>query len=443
MKIGVVGAGYVGLVAGTCLSEMGNTVIIADISEKAIETLKRGEAHYYEPGIEELLERNLREGRLSFTTSTAAMVRDSKVIFLAVGTPQGDDGCADLSYIDKAARDVAEAMEGPKTVIIKSTVPVGTNRRVEKIFAEYAAHPVEVISNPEFLKEGAAVEDFMRPDRIVVGVRSEKAADLMRHIYSPFMRTGDRLMVMDPESAEMTKYAANAMLAARISLMNEIAKICQAVGADVNHVRRGVGSDQRIGSKFLFPGLGYGGSCFPKDIRALSHLAELHGVPPLICRAVDGVNDAQRYFFLPLLEKEFGEDLKGRTFGVWGLSFKPRTDDVREAPAIDLIRELCTRGAKVKGFDPESRETAGAAFRRLGLEVELVERQYEAVKGADALLICTEWSEFRSTDFDLLREAMRGRTIYDGRNLYEPRDVAEEGFAYHCIGRPFVKPAKK
>jgi UDPglucose 6-dehydrogenase len=251
-------------------------------------------------------------------------------------------------------------------------------------------------------------------------------------------------MVMDPESAEMTKYAANAMLACRISLMNEIAKICQAVGADVNHVRMGVGSDQRIGSKFLFPGLGYGGSCFPKDIRALSHLAELHGVPPLICRAVDGVNEAQRYFFLPLLEKEFGEDLKGRTFGIWGLAFKPRTDDVREAPAIDVVRELCTRGATVKAFDPESKDTAAASFRRLGLTgVEIVEKQYEAALGVDALFICTEWSEFRSTDFDLLKETMKGRTIYDGRNLYEPESVAAEGFAYHCIGRPFITPANK
>ncbi|TLM98969.1 UDP-glucose/GDP-mannose dehydrogenase family protein, partial [bacterium] len=351
----------------TCLAEMGNHVTIADINEKSIQKLSAGKAHYYEPGIEELLARNIKEGRLKFTTSTAQMVREARVIFLAVGTPQAEDGSADLRYIEAAARDVALAMDGPRSIVIKSTVPVGTNKKVAKIMKDHARFPAEVISNPEFLKEVAAIDDFMSPDRVVVGVRTTEAAELMRAIYSPFMRIRDRLLVMDPESAEMTKYAANTMLATRISLMNEIARICQAVGADIDHVRKGVGSDERIGPKFLFPGLGYGGSCFPKDVRALAHIAQVHGIPPHIANAVDEVNSAQRYFFLPVIEKIFGSSLEGKRFAIWGLSFKPRTDDVREAPALDVVRELVEMGAEVFAFDPEAGETAVAAFNAMGI----------------------------------------------------------------------------
>jgi len=442
MKIGVVGAGYVGLVAGTCLSEMGNSVIIADLNEEVIGTLLGGEVHYYEPGLKPLLQSNIQKGRLSFTTDTAMMVRESKVIFLAVGTPQREDGSANLSYLESASVDVARAMNGPKTIIIKSTVPVGTNKRIGELIAGHTSHEVRIVSNPEFLKEGAAVDDFMGPDRVIVGVRDEASEQTMRSIYDPFMRTSDRLMVMDPESAEMTKYASNAMLACRISFMNEMAKICAEVGADVADVRKGVGSDNRIGSKFLFPGLGYGGSCFPKDVRALAHLAEGVGVEPRILRAVDDVNNLQRYLFLPRVYNEFGENLTGRSFAVWGLAFKPRTDDVREAPALDVIRELVKRGAEVKAYDPEAGSSAGAALKLLGVTegVEIVAEPYLATEGAEALFICTEWTEFRSPDYDALRDSMSRRIIFDGRNLYEPESIKAEGFTYHCVGRPTVTP---
>jgi len=442
MKIGVVGAGYVGLVAGTCLSEMGNSVIISDLNEEVVGTLLGGEVHYYEPGLKPLLKSNMEKGRLSFTVDTAMMVRESKVIFLAVGTPQREDGSANLSYLESAAVDVALAMNGPKTIVIKSTVPVGTNRRIGELISGHTSHEVKIVSNPEFLKEGAAVDDFMGPDRVVVGVRDEASEQTMRSIYEPFMRTSDRLMVMDPESAEMTKYASNAMLACRISFMNEMSRICAEVGADVAEVRRGVGSDNRIGSKFLFPGLGYGGSCFPKDVRALAHLAERVGVEPAILRAVDNVNNLQRYLFMPRVYEEFGEDLSGRTFAVWGLAFKPRTDDVREAPALDVIRELVTRGAEVKAYDPEAGASASAALKLLGVTkgVEIVNGPYLAAEGAEALFICTEWTEFRSPDYEALRESMVRRIIFDGRNIYDPGAIKGEGFTYHCVGRPIVSP---
>ncbi len=437
MRIGVIGAGYVGLVAGTCLSEMGNHVVIADMKQDVIDKLTAGKIHYFEPGLEELVERNLREERLRFTTDAAEAVRETTAIFLAVGTPQAEDGSANLSYIEAAARDVAHAMDGFRTLIIKSTVPVGTNQRLSDLVAAETDQPFDLVSNPEFLKEGAAIDDFMRPDRVVVGVRTERAERLMREIYSPFVRTGHPVMVMDPESAEMTKYVANALLASRISFMNEMANICHAVGADVDLVRRGVGSDRRIGPSFLFPGLGYGGSCFPKDVRALARVAESVDLPADMCAAVDRVNIAQRYILLPFIEDEFGQDLSGVTLALWGLAFKPRTDDVREAPAIALANALMERGATIRAYGPDARATAA---RAPGMDrVEILDRPYEALRGADALIVATEWNEFRCPDFDCIRERLKRPVIFDGRNVYDPAVLREAGFTYYSVGRPVAQ----
>jgi UDPglucose 6-dehydrogenase len=439
MRIGVIGAGYVGLVAGTCLAEMGNHVCVADVNEEVIRTLRAGRIHYFEPGLAELVERNSAEERLVFTTDTAELVARSSAIFLAVGTPQGEDGQADLSYMEAAARAVAEAMDGHRFIINKSTVPVGTNRRLAELIGGIAPHEFDVISNPEFLKEGAAIDDFMYPDRIVVGVRSRRAEAVMREIYAPFLRTGRPLMVMDPESAEMTKYVSNALLASRISFMNEMANLCQAVGADIDEVRQAVGADRRIGASFLFPGLGYGGSCFPKDVRALAHVAAEAGVPGDLCDAIDRVNVGQRTILLPAIEAEFGTDLAGATFAIWGLAFKPKTDDVREAPAIYLIRELLGRGASVRAYDPEALQTAA---REPGMEaVQFVGRPYEALDGADALVVATEWNEFRSPDFDRISKALKRPLLFDGRNIYDGATCASHGLTYHSVGRPCARPA--
>jgi UDPglucose 6-dehydrogenase len=413
---------------------MGNHVHLVDVKEEVVRTLREGRIHYFEPGLEELVQRNGAEGRLTFSTDTAAMVREAAAIFLAVGTPQAADGSADLQYIEAAAREVARAMDGPRTLIIKSTVPVGTNRRLAELVEAEAAHPCEVVSNPEFLKEGAALDDFMRPDRVVVGVRSEAAERLMRCIYAPFVRTGRPIMVMDPESAEMTKYVANALLASRISFMNEMANICGAVGADIDRVRQAVGADRRIGPSFLFPGLGYGGSCFPKDVRALARVAEAVELPADMCDAIDRVNVAQRLILMPMIEEVFGEDLSGVTFALWGLAFKPRTDDVREAPAIALARALLARGAAVRAFDPEARATAARELADGGCRI--LEKPYEALEGSDALVVATEWNEFRSPDFERIRTALRRPVIFDGRNIYDPETVSEAGFAYYSVGRP-------
>lgn len=435
MKIGVFGAGYVGLVTGTCLAEMGNHVTIADISEEKIACLREGKSPHFEPGLDEILTHNIEEKRLCFTADPVNAVVGQEAIFLAVGTPMSDDGSANLTYIRDAALMIARTMDAYRTIIIKSTVPVGTNAALTQIIAENTTHDFSVVSNPEFLKEGAAVNDFMKPDRIVIGVRDERAEKTMQRIYSPFVRTGRPVMRMDPESAEMVKYASNALLASRISFMNEMAGICDKVGADIELVRKGVGSDGRIGGAFLFPGLGYGGSCFPKDVRALSFVGQSLGVRCPICDAVDEVNVRQRLALLPVMAEVLGEDLSGKKVAVWGLAFKPRTDDVREAPALYMIEELRRRGAAVTVYDPEAMHTAR---RELGDTVEYATGAYDALTGADALLICTEWNDFRTPDFSRIRSLLKAPLIFDGRNLYDREVVAEAGFRYYSIGRPPV-----
>ncbi len=435
MKIGVFGAGYVGLVTGTCLAEMGNHVTIADISQEKIACLRQGKSPHFEPGLDEILEHNIEEGRVVFTTNPADAVAGQEAIFLAVGTPMSDNGSANLAYIREAALTIAKNMDGYRTVIIKSTVPVGTNAELTRIVRENTKQEFSVVSNPEFLKEGAAVNDFMKPDRIVVGVRDERAAKVMQRIYSPFVRTGRPVMVMDPESAEMVKYASNALLASRISFMNEMACICEKVGADIELVRKGVGSDSRIGGAFLFPGLGYGGSCFPKDVRALSFVGQTLGVTCPICDAVDAVNVRQRLALLPVMEQVLGKDLRGKKIAVWGLAFKPRTDDVREAPAIYMIEELKKRGAAIAVYDPEAMQTTR---REVGDGVEYAKGAYEALAGADALLICTEWNDFRTPDFARMKMQLKAALIFDGRNLYDREIISEAGFRYYSIGRPAV-----
>lgn len=438
MRIGVLGAGYVGLVTGTCLAEMGNDVMIADIAEEKIASLREGKSPHYEPGLDELLERNIREHRLTFTASPTEAVADTQAIFLAVGTPQGEDGSANLSYIEQAAKDVASAMDSYRTLIIKSTVPVGTNKRLSDAVAATTDQPFDMVSNPEFLKEGAAVDDFMRPDRVVVGIRTPQAAKVMRQIYGPFVRTGHPILEMDPESAEMVKYTSNALLASRISFMNEMSGICSAVGADISQVRRGVGSDRRLGPAFLFAGLGYGGSCFPKDVRALSAVARSLGQTAPICDAIDAVNLRQRDTFLPLIENEFGADLSGKRFAIWGLAFKPRTDDVREAPALHIAKILVERGASVVGFDPEAMETTR---KEIGDLIEYAPNRYNALDGADALIVATEWNEFRSPDFEEIGKRLNQKLIFDGRNLYDLELMGETGFTYYSIGRPAIRPS--
>ncbi|MHC4870666.1 MAG: UDP-glucose dehydrogenase family protein [Planctomycetota bacterium] len=437
MKIGVIGAGYVGLVAGTCFAEMGNHVHIVDVNEKVIDTLNDGRIHYYEPGLEELVKKNKADSRLKFSTDVNKMVNESKAIFLAVGTPQSDDGSADLSYIMKAAENVAEAMDGYKALITKSTVPVGTNQKIHQLVESITDHEFDIISNPEFLKEGAAIDDFMRPDRVVVGVRNEKAKRLMEDLYSPFVRTGHPIMVMDPESAEMTKYVSNAILASRISFMNEMANICSAVGADIDLVRVGVGSDRRIGQSFLFPGLGYGGSCFPKDVRALQRVAESVNLEARMCEAIDFVNVDQRLALIPSLESEYGRELNGITLSLWGIAFKPKTDDVREAPAVYLANYLMDKGAKIKAYDPEAHETA---LLSKGMErAEILDNPYKALDDSDGLIIATEWNEFRSPDFELIKNKLTRAVIFDGRNIFNPQTLKDFGFRYYSIGRPTVK----
>ncbi len=436
MHIGVIGAGYVGLVTGTCLAEMGNHVHIVDIAEDKIRSLKEGISPHFEPGLDELLKRNIDENRLSFSTDIKDAVNASEAIFLAVGTPMSRDGSANLSYIMEAAKSVAVNMDEYKTIIIKSTVPVGTNEVISDLFVENTEYDFDVVSNPEFLKEGAAIDDFMRPDRVVIGVRSAKAESTMKYIYAPFVRTGHPIMVMDPESAEMVKYASNALLASRISFMNEIANICDAVGANVDFVRKGVGSDRRLGGAFLFPGLGYGGSCFPKDVRALSHVAKKAGVESYLCDAIDMVNNEQKYALLPEIEAIIGEELSGIKFAVWGLAFKPNTDDIREAPALYMINELLQRGAEICGYDPEAMDSAR---KELGDSIDYAPNAYAALEDANALIICTEWNEFRTPDFTRMQRLLKTPLVFDGRNLYDLELMEQTGFTYISIGRPPVR----
>jgi len=431
MKIAVVGTGYVGLVAGACLAESGNDVVCVDKDQAKIRMLRRGRMPFYEPGLEELVRRNRQEGRLTFTSTLPKAVRDSAVVFIAVGTPSGEDGSADLQHVLGVARDIARAMNGYKVVVDKSTVPVGTSERVREVIRRETTHPFSVVSNPEFLKQGAAVEDFMKPDRVVIGAEDPRAEELMRELYAPFTRTGAPVMVMDCASAELSKYAANAMLASRISFMNEVANLCELVGADVDKVRQAVASDSRIGASFLFPGVGYGGSCFPKDVRAMIHFAAQKHYEFRILRAVEAVNAYQKTRLLVKMRAHFGS-LKGKTVAVWGLSFKPKTDDMREAPSVPLIEGLLAAGARVQAYDPEAMRVAKPL---LGSRVTLASGNYEALRGADCLAIVTEWNEFRRPDFGRMRKLMRTPIVFDGRNLYTPQQMTQNGFTYYSIGR--------
>ncbi len=431
MKIAVVGTGYVGLVLGACLAENGNDVLCVDKDAAKIRSLRRGRMPIYEPGLEEMVRRNQTEGRLSFTNVLGKAVRSSTIIFIAVGTPQGEDGSADLQHVLSVARDIGRAMNGYKVIVNKSTVPVGTAVRVREVIRREATHPFSVVSNPEFLKQGAAVEDFLKPDRVVLGAEDPRARKLMLDLYAPFTRTGAPILVMDCASAELSKYAANALLAARISFMNEIANACELLGADVDEVRRAIGSDRRIGPSFLFPGVGYGGSCFPKDVKALLKFAADKGYDFQVLRAVEAVNTSQKQRLVDKMEAHFGQ-LKGRTIAIWGLAFKPRTDDMREAPAIAIINRLLELGARVQAFDPQAEEMARRLF---GSRISLARKSYDALKGADALAIVTEWNEFREPDFAKMRKLMRAPVIFDGRNIYSPAQLRALGFAYFSIGR--------
>ena len=431
MKIAVVGTGYVGLVAGACFAENGNEVVCVDKDEAKVRLLRRGRIPIYEPGLQEIVTRNTSERRLTFTTLLSKAVRQSTIIFIAVGTPQDEDGSADLQHVMAVARDIARAMNDYKVVVDKSTVPVGTAARVRDTIRRETTHPFSVVSNPEFLKQGAAVEDFMKPDRVVIGAEDPRAAELMKELYAPFTRTGAPIMVMDCASAELCKYAANALLATKISFMNEVANVCDVFGANVDDVRRAVGSDRRIGPSFLFPGVGYGGSCFPKDVKAIIRFAADNKYDFDILKAVEAVNQRQKGILVGKMEKHFGS-LKGKTIGVWGLAFKPRTDDMREAPAIPMIEKLLAAGARIQAYDPEAMKIAKGIF---GSRVQLCERSYDALKGADALALITEWSEFREPDFPRMRKLMRQPVIFDGRNIYSPEQMRAHGFTYLSIGR--------
>ncbi len=437
MNIAVIGTGYVGLVTGACFAESGNDVICVDIDKEKVAKLNRGEIPIYEPGLEELINNNREAGRLQFITDTNYGVQNSEVIFIAVGTPEDTDGSADLSQVLAVAASIGKVMNGPKIVVNKSTVPVGTADLVGQEIAKYTNIPCDVVSNPEFLKEGSAIEDFMKPDRVVIGTSSVESAEVMRDLYAPFVRTNNPILVMDVRSAEVTKYAANAFLATRVSFMNEIANLCEAVGADVNNVRRGIGTDQRIGSSFLFPGVGYGGSCFPKDVRALMKTSAQYESPLRIVSAVDEVNAAQKLRLPQKVVQHFGS-VKGRTFALWGLAFKPKTDDMREAPSIAIVQELVRLGAKFKAFDPEAHETGRRALGSARESVVIVENAYDALDGADALLIVTEWNEFRRPNFGKMSSMLKEPTIFDGRNLFEPTTMKRLGFNYYSIGRPPV-----
>ena len=431
MNLGVIGTGYVGLVAGTCFAESGNDVTCVDIDEKKISALKMGRVSFYEPGLEELVRRNLEEQRLSFTTDLKATVRQASVVFIAVGTPQGSDGAADIEQVLATAKAIGQAMDGYKVIVNKSTVPAGTADRIRALLAAATSHPFAVVANPEFLKEGAAVEDFMKPDRVVLGGDDSQAIELVKELYEPFVRTGNPILIMDARSAEMSKYAANGMLAAKISFINEVANLCEKVGADVDEVRRAIGLDRRIGPHFIFPGIGYGGSCFPKDIRALIGMGEPLLEMPLL-RAVDRVNERQKGVLVEKVKRHFGADLTGLTFAVWGLSFKPRTDDMRDAPSIVVIEALLKAGGRIEAYDPEAMEEARKIFAD---RVRYHRRNYDALKGADALLVVTEWNEFRRPNFQTIKELLKSPVIFDGRNVYDAQELKRLGFTYYSIGR--------
>ncbi len=435
MKISVIGSGYVGLVVGACLAETGNDVVCADIDSKKIEGLKKNILPIYEPGLEGLVERNQEQGRLQFTTDVGDAIGQSDVVFIAVGTPPGEDGSADLKHVLKVAEAIGKNIQREMVVVTKSTVPVGTASKVASEIGKHARHPFHMCSNPEFLKEGAAVDDFMKPDRVVLGVDSQQARRVMSELYSPFVRTGNPIILMDIRSAEMTKYAANGMLATRISFMNEIANLCEKVGANVDFVRKGIGSDSRIGSSFLFPGPGYGGSCFPKDVKALIRTADDSGLPLDVLSAVDSVNERQKQLLGKKLRAALDNKLKGARIAIWGLAFKPRTDDMREAPSLTLIEELLKEGASICAHDPAA---MGEARHSVGDRIEYAETNYDALVGADALVVVTDWNEYRHPDFVRVRSALKRPVIIDGRNLYDPEQMKELGIQYFSIGRPSV-----
>jgi UDPglucose 6-dehydrogenase len=438
MNIAVVGTGYVGLVAGACFAETGNDVVCVDINQNKVDALNSGDIPIFEPGLEDLVKSNAKAKRLSFTTSLKDAVQASDIIFIAVGTPQDEDGSADLTHVLAVARAIGEHMNGPKIVVDKSTVPVGTADLVKREIEKTSKFPVDVVSNPEFLKEGAAIDDFLRPDRVVVGVASDNAGAVMRELYAPFVRTNNPILVMDIRSAEMTKYAANAMLALRVSFMNEIANLCEKSGADISKVRIGIGTDSRIGMSFIFPGIGYGGSCFPKDVQALIRTGKDHGVDLRIARSVEEVNKTQKMLMVEKIVSHFGATkVRGKTFAMWGLAFKPKTDDVREAPALSICSELIKLGARVKAFDPEANSTFKDKFGDHA-DIEYVDNNYDALRGSDALIVCTEWNAFRQPNFKRIKEELVSPVIFDGRNIYEIADMRAHGFTYYSVGRPAV-----
>jgi UDPglucose 6-dehydrogenase len=436
MKICVVGTGYVGLVAGTCFAESGSDVTCVDVVPAKIEALKRCEIPIYEPGLEELVRRNSAEKRLQFSTDLASAVRDAEICIIAVGTPMDHSGAADLSAVMAVAEAIGKAANGDKVVAIKSTVPIGTADRVRRALRESSKHKIPVVSNPEFMKEGAAIEDFMKPDRVVLGGDDEAAIEKMKEIYAPFVRTENPILTMDNRSAEMTKYAANSLLATKISFINEIANLCEKVGADINAVRRGIGTDRRIGPHFLFPGVGYGGSCFPKDVHAIMSTAQDNQLDFTLLRAVDEVNERQKRVMVGRILEHFGGDVAGKRIAIWGLAFKPRTDDMREAPAVVLVERLLGSGATIAVHDPEAMQEARKFF---GDKVTYHKVNYDALEGADALVLVTEWNEFRRPDFDRMKKLLRSPVIFDGRNVYEPNQMAALGFTYYSMGRRTVR----
>ncbi len=436
MKIAVVGTGYVGLVTGTCFAETGNRVTCIDIDQSKIEKLSRGQITIYEPGLEKIFLRNLNEGRLNFTTDLTDGIKDATIIFLALPTPPGEDGSADLKYILGVADDLGKILTDFKVIVDKSTVPVGTADKVSAVIAKNCKVEFAVVSNPEFLREGVAVEDFMKPDRVVVGTSNEKAKKVMTELYAPFVRSGNPVIFMDEKSAELTKYAANSFLAVKISFMNEIARLCEKVGADVDMVRKGVGSDERIGKRFLFPGIGYGGSCFPKDVQALVKSSTEVNYDFEILNAVMKVNEEQKLFLMPKINAYFKNDLKGKRFALWGLAFKPNTDDIREAPALYMIDALTEAGATVCAYDPEGMPNVK---QLIGNKIDFAANQYDALENADALIIATEWSEFRTPEFEKIVSLLKDKVIFDGRNVYDRDQMKQLGFRYESVGREAVK----
>ena len=433
MKIAVVGTGYVGLVSGTCFAETGNHVTCIDIDSKKVEKLSNGQIAIYEPGLEKIFLRNLKENRLKFTTNLKEGIADAQIIFLALPTPPGEDGSADLKYVLGVATDLGKILTDYKVIVDKSTVPVGTAAKVHAAIAANYKGEFDVVSNPEFLREGVAVDDFMKPDRVVIGTNSERARKVMGELYAPYVRQGNPVIYMDEKSAELTKYAANSFLATKISFMNEIAQLCEKLGADVDMVRRGIGSDERIGKRFLFPGIGYGGSCFPKDVQALVKSAEEVNYDFQILKAVEEVNENQKLHLIPKIKSYFNNNLKGKHFALWGLAFKPNTDDIREAPALYVIDALTEAGATISAFDPEAMNNVK---NQIGDKITYVENQYDALNNADALIIATEWNEFRTPDFELMNQKLINKVIFDGRNLFEVKQIREMGYYYESIGRP-------